>query len=64
MMQNQWWKKKIANPISKIDDYVKHLCREHNSETDHWANVGAEGQRSKDFGMAVARKIGKVGVEW
>ena len=34
-------KKKIANPISKIDDYVKHIFREHNQA----ANVGAEGQR-------------------
>ena len=29
---------KIANPISMIDDYVKHIFRE------HWANLGAEGQ--------------------
>ena len=42
----QWWKKKIVNPISKIDDfYVKHKFREHNKEADHWANVGVEGQR-------------------
>ena len=42
---HQGWKKKIANLISKTDGYVKHILREHNSEADHWANVGAEGQR-------------------
>ena len=35
----------MANPISKIDDYVKHIFWEHNQEADHWAKVGAEGQR-------------------
>ena len=42
---HHWWKKEIANPLSKIDDYVKHIFWEHNKEVDHWANVGAEGQR-------------------
>ena len=42
---HQWWKKKIANPVSKIDDVVKHIFREHNQEVDHWPNVGAKGQR-------------------
>ena len=32
--------------ISKIDDYVKHIFREHYQEADHWANLGAEGQRT------------------
>ena len=36
---------KKANPISKIDDYVKHIFWEHNRDADHWANLGAEGQR-------------------
>ena len=40
-----WWKRKIANPISKIDDYAKHIFQEHNQEADHWANLGAEGHR-------------------
>ena len=40
-----WWKEKIANPIPKIDDFVKHVFREHNQEADHWANIGAKGQR-------------------
>ena len=39
------WKRKIAIPISKIDEYAKHSFREHNQEADHWANLGAEGQR-------------------
>ena len=38
-------KSKIANPISKMDDYVQHVFREHNQEADHWANLGADGQR-------------------
>ena len=42
---HQWWKKKTANHISKIDDDVKHIFREHNQEADHWAIVGTEGQR-------------------
>ena len=28
-----------------IHNCVKHIFREHNKEADHWANVGAEGQR-------------------
>ena len=40
-----WWKRKITSPISKIDDFVKHVFREHNQEAGHWADVGSEGQR-------------------
>ena len=65
-----WWTRKIANPISKIDDDVRYIFREHNQEADHWANVGVKGEKklllteviiqrhgrqSKDFGIAVAR---------
>ena len=39
------WKRKIANPIWKIDDYVKQIFREHNQEADHCVNLEAEGQR-------------------
>ena len=42
---HSWWKRKIANPISKIDDFVKHVFQEHNQEADLWATIGAEGQR-------------------
>ena len=42
---HSWWKGKIADSISKTDDFVKHVFREHNKEADHWANIGAEGQR-------------------
>ena len=35
----------VASPISKIDDFVKHVYREHNQETDLWADIGAEGQK-------------------
>ena len=37
--------KKIAKPISKIDDFAKHVNREDHQEADHWANIGAQGQR-------------------
>ena len=40
-----WWQKKIASPISKTDVFVKHVYREHTQEADHWANIGAQGQR-------------------
>ena len=75
---NYSWKRKIANPISKIDDYVKHIFREHNHEAEHWANFGAEGQRKiivdrsnnaeawqvvKGFWMAAPRTTVEVAVE-
>ena len=44
-----WWKRKIANAISKIDDNVKHVFGEHNQEADHWANLGVEGQRAVNW---------------
>ena len=68
----------MANLLQKIDDYVKHIFREHN-EADHWANAGAEVQRKvvidrksngdtrktvKGFWMAVARTMGEVGAVW
>ena len=37
---HSWWKRKITSPISKIDDFVKHVFREHNQEAEHWAHVG------------------------
>ena len=40
-----WWKKTFANPTSKMNDFVKHVFREHNQEADRWANFGIEGQR-------------------
>ena len=53
------WKSKIANPISKIDDYVKHIFREHNQEADHWDNLGAEGQRKLLLTEATRLKHGR-----
>ena len=38
-------KKTFANPISKMNDFVKHVFREHNQEADRWANLWIEGQR-------------------
>ena len=40
-----WRKGKNANPISKTDDYMKHIFWKHNQEGEHWANLPAEGQR-------------------
>ena len=34
-------KRRLPNPISKIDDYVKHVFQEHNEEGDLLANIGA-----------------------
>ena len=34
-----------AHKHKTIDDYVKHIFREHNQEADHCANLGTEGQR-------------------
>ena len=44
---HSWWKRRVAAPISDIDNFVKHVYREHNQEADHWANIGAgtEGER-------------------
>ena len=42
---HSWWKRKIAFLVSQIDDYVKHIFREHDKEADHRANLGAGGQR-------------------
>ena len=39
---HSWWKEKIASPISKIDDFMEHVYREHNWEADHWTNTGAQ----------------------
>ena len=38
-------KRRLPIQFSKNDDFVKHVFREHNKEADHWANIGAEGQR-------------------
>ena len=43
---HSWWKRKNTSPISKIDDFVKHVFREHNQEAVHWADVGSEGQKN------------------
>ena len=31
--------------VSKNDDYVKRIFREHNQEADHWASLGAAGEK-------------------
>ena len=30
-----------------LHSFVKHVYREHGQEADHWANIGAKGQRKK-----------------
>ena len=42
---HSWWKRKAATPISNIDSFVKNICREHNQEADHWADIRAQGRR-------------------
>ena len=37
---------KSVFPVAQIDDYVKHIFREHSQEADHWATWGVEGQRN------------------
>ena len=39
------WKKKIAYPVAQIDEFVKHIFKEHNQEADHLTNLGTEVQR-------------------
>ena len=46
---HSWWQRKIALPISKIDDNVKHIFREHNQELDHWENVCAKRQKHENL---------------
>ena len=38
-------RKKIAYPVTQIDDCVKYSFRQHNQEVHHLTIVGAEGQR-------------------
>ena len=42
---HSWWRRKAACLVGMIDDYVKHISREHTQEADHLTNLGAEGQR-------------------
>ena len=45
---HSWWKRGAATPISDIDNFVKHIFREHNQEADHCADIGAQGRRKID----------------
>ena len=40
---HSWWKRGAAAPISDVDNFVKHINKEHNQEADHWADTGAQG---------------------
>ena len=42
---HSWWKRRVAAPISDIDNFVMHVHREHNQEADHWAIIGAQRKR-------------------
>ena len=33
---HSWWKRGAPTPISDIDNFVKHICKEHHQEADHW----------------------------
>ena len=52
-------KKKIASPITKIDDFVRHVHREHNQEADHWANIGAQELRKIVLADLIIRRHGR-----
>ena len=49
----------MANPISKIDDFVEHVFRKHKQEADLLANMRAEGQRKMSFTDAVILNHGR-----
>ena len=42
---HSWWQRKIVCPVEQTEDYVKHIFQEHNQESDHLPNLGAEVQR-------------------
>ena len=46
---HSWWKRGAATPISNIDNFVKHVYREHHQEADHWADIGPQGRRKIDI---------------
>ena len=45
---HSWWKRGAATPFSNIDNFVKHIYREHNQEADHGTDIGAQGRRKID----------------
>ena len=59
---HSWWKRKIANPISKIDDSVKRVHVEHNQPLgQHFLR---RGKRWKVVGMAASKIMAQVHVVW
>ena len=75
----QWWKKKIANLVSEIDDYVSTSFGNTSRRPITGPMWGPKdrgkllltgkvmltlGRQPKDFGMAATRTMGNVGVEW
>ena len=54
-----WWKWKIAYTVAQIDDYVKHIFKEHNLETDHLANLWTIGQRKKQLKEKRTQRTGR-----
>ena len=44
-LAHRWWEQNLARPIFLIESYVNHIFREHSKEADHWANVGAIGEK-------------------
>ena len=42
-------RKGAATPTSNIDNFVKHIFREHKQEADRWADIGAQGRRIIDI---------------
>ena len=38
---HSWWKRRVAAPNPDIDNFVKHVNREHNQEADHPTNISS-----------------------
>ena len=45
--------------VSKIDDDIKHIFREHNREADNWANFGSRETKELLLTAAAIQRHGK-----
>ena len=50
---------RCSHTMSNIDNFMKHIYREHNQEADHWADIGAQGRRKIDIFWKDAQQHGK-----
>ena len=62
---HSWWKMEVAYPLVKLDNYLRHIVREHNQEAHHVANLGTEGKAKITFeGVGKTEKWKAVRVYW